>query len=631
MQSTEYRPDIQGLRAIAVLGVIAFHLGLPGVAGGYVGVDVFFVISGYLITGNIRRSLSAPGMTAGKFLADFYGRRVRRILPALLATIAVSIAVGAWLMAPGEMLRLGGAAISSALSVSNYFFWSESGYWDASSITKPLLHTWSLSAEEQFYFVWPALFLGLSKLGARVSLIVVIFVGLASLVAAELYRPIDAAAVFFWTPFRVSEFAIGALLTWLPNHRPPRVVEELGTFIGIAAILIAIALYNENSAVPGFASLVPCGGAAMIIWCGRARFFGRALSNPVSHYIGTTSYSLYLAHWPVIVFWTVFVFRPHEWSDIAVMAVLTGVAGLVLYYAVERPLRHAKWKRSAYATATIAMIVAIIVPSASAMNSGGWTWRVAESVRAVAEDNASFGLVRWAQAVRAGTCHLASSEKEIDAFFKAQAACHPVAKGAIVVVGDSHAADVYLALSHGQDRPVAQFTGGGCSALHVGDPCARMMEAGRRFALDHASEITALVYAQRGPASGQATTGIRKWLRSIAKRGVFTVWAGPHNEYQPDIPAILARSLTLDHAEDLALSRQSKSIMKADQRLAASLDGSPIHYLSVVRTLCPRKRCPLFDESGNLLIIDYGHWTVAGAKHFGPILARRLDRLLTQP
>ena len=224
-----YRPDIDGLRTIAVLSVILFHVGYSQFGGGFVGVDIFFTISGYLIT----KIIVEEKCETGKFdFFRFYMRRARRLLPTLLLVVAATLLVG-FFMFPKDLTQdLGGSAVYSLLSISNIYFWLNSGYFDAGANLRPLLHTWSLAVEEQFYLVWPALLVGtlsLAASGRKALLIVLLFVGCGSFLAGELllngWGPtyiqqlaIDAeTTTFFLAPFRMYEFILGGLVLWLPS------------------------------------------------------------------------------------------------------------------------------------------------------------------------------------------------------------------------------------------------------------------------------------------------------------------------------------------------------------------------------------------------------------------------------
>src|SRR5215471_6492136 len=233
----EYREDIDGLRAIAVLAVVLFHAKMPGFSGGFVRVDVFFVISGYLITG-----LIAHDHANGRFaFSTFYFRRIRRIVPALLCVYAASMLLAALLMLPGDMRTFGQSLTSSALFYANHFFYSQSGYFGGPSDLKPLLHTWSLSIEEQFYLVWPLLFLVLARWRAGWVQYFVWTAAAISLAASAIMVGRDRQAAFFLAPFRTCELLLGAALALLP--RRPRMspgLAELASRAGLVMIVTSV-------------------------------------------------------------------------------------------------------------------------------------------------------------------------------------------------------------------------------------------------------------------------------------------------------------------------------------------------------------------------------------------------------
>ncbi|WP_165795491.1 acyltransferase family protein, partial [Methylobacterium frigidaeris] len=256
-----YRPDIDGLRAVAVLAVIFYHVGLVWMPGGFVGVDVFFVISGYVITRGLMREASGGGIA----LSDFYARRIRRILPALVATLALTSLAAIWLLLPPQLEDYAGSAAASALSVANLYFWRASGYFDAAALYRPLLHTWSLSVEEQFYFVLPvslllAIRLRLRPLWLPFGLVALLSFGL-SLYAGR-YAP---TANFYLLPTRAWELLVGALLTMMPSGaaRPlPPFLRAIAGLAGLAGILAPSLLYTDATPFPGIGAVPPCLGAA---------------------------------------------------------------------------------------------------------------------------------------------------------------------------------------------------------------------------------------------------------------------------------------------------------------------------------------------------------------------------------
>ncbi len=367
---------IDGLRALAVLAVLAFHLGLSAFAGGFVGVDVFYVISGYLITGMILRDLDR-----GKFgFLRFYSRRAVRLLPALFVTVALCLPLSALLFTPADMESFAHSAIASVFAYSNFLFWWQSGYFDAESITKPLLHTWSLSVEWQFYAVWPALLWATARFNRRLVLPVIVLATAISLTLVWWYRA-DPQTVFYLMPFRIFQFGIGAIVLWLPV--PGRLAEPL-----LAAGLALIAYSVFGPAI----GLWPAVGAALAIYAGSARFLGAILSNPVAAYVGRISYSVYLVHWPMIVFWRYYVDRAMTHPEMAVLSALSLLGGAALYHAVEKPFHEKrildKGPRWVAPAALVASLILISGPALSATD--GWAWRIAPENLAKVRDPAKF-------------------------------------------------------------------------------------------------------------------------------------------------------------------------------------------------------------------------------------------------
>jgi len=337
--TTKYRTDIDGLRAVSILAVMCFHFGLPAF-GGYVGVDVFFVISGYVIT------LSLLGdLVAGKFsILAFYERRVRRIFPALIFTFILCW-LAAWLLfLPADFVDFSNSLLSSATFVSNIYFWKNSGYFDTSAQLRPLLHTWSLSVEEQFYVFMPiAVYLTHRFLRAR-WLLAFVPVLLASFALSAFATYTAPTANFFVLPTRAWELLLGALLVFahLPAARG-RIAEALA-LCGAALIAFAIVAYSDATPFPGVSALAPCVGAVLLIYAGThaQTSVGRLLTLPPIVFIGKISYSLYLVHWSIIVFTRHATLREPTDLQIVLIAVASFALATFSWAAIERPFRWPK-------------------------------------------------------------------------------------------------------------------------------------------------------------------------------------------------------------------------------------------------------------------------------------------------
>lgn len=391
----DYRPDIDGLRAIAVSAVVLFHAGFSTFSGGYVGVDVFFVISGYLITGMIVGQINAGTFS----FPAFYARRARRLLPALFATIAATFAYGAFVQGAEDFQNLSGSAAAAVASLSNVYFWSQSGYFDTVAITKPLLHTWSLGVEEQFYLFWPVfLFLALPRIGPSMAPILIGLVALVSFGACLSMMAIQPSAAFFWTPFRMFEFATGALIVFVPARKA---APGLAYIAGLGMVFWAILRFSETTPFPGWSVLLPTVGAAFMIYGGKSRL-SALLCYPAAAWLGRITYSVYLVHWPLAVFTVYSTGRDLTITQGIVIVVSSVLVGALLHHIIEKPVRYNIRFKGRRLVAGLGMAAtAVILPSAHSWATHGWIWRLPASIRSINNyDIEAMKTYVWANEIR---------------------------------------------------------------------------------------------------------------------------------------------------------------------------------------------------------------------------------------
>jgi len=394
LEKPNYYPHIDGLRAIAVIAVVFFHLDIYFFSGGFVGVDVFFVISGFLITRLLCSELEESGTIN---LRKFYRGRIRRLFPALLVTLLVTLVVALVMFSPSRLMSFGGSLPYAILGLSNHFFWLETDYFDITSQLKPALHTWSLSVEEQFYLIWPSVLLLLYKLGLRtfLPLVLMIFIGgslylnysfsdgTVDLISSYLpifEYPVENAksTLFFLLPFRIFEFSIGALLVWLVKKTAPGYVSlNLVLWSGLLMIGGSILYFDDSLLFPSYYALLPCLGTALIIYAGGLASSHWLLTNKGMVSIGKVSYSLYLIHWPLIVFWR---YQAGELDTVdQVLIVLFSFLGAYFSYRyVETPFRsRVKLENSnLWAKAAVAGLFLCMIAGYNIQANDGWAWRI---------------------------------------------------------------------------------------------------------------------------------------------------------------------------------------------------------------------------------------------------------------
>jgi peptidoglycan/LPS O-acetylase OafA/YrhL len=342
-----YSPFIDGLRAISILAVVGFHVGIPGFSGGFVGVDVFFAISGYLIITQIDAKIENGSFS----LANFWSRRALRILPPFALVVAASITVGMWvLVMPDEIADFSNSALYACAMIANYFFYWQQGYFDTAAHLKPLLHTWTLSVEEQFYVVVPLLLIGLfwirdvaKSQGIVLGTAVAVFA--VSLIACITYTSPTQNAAFFLMPYRAWEFVAGGLVTALiPLAR--RLSDkwcELAAALGMSAIIVPISGYSEHLQYPSYYAAIPVVGGVALIAVGIVRpqvAAVRLLATPPLVAIGLISYSWYLWHWPLLSFARIYDFGRYQTEANALALAISFFLAATTYLLIERPLKR---------------------------------------------------------------------------------------------------------------------------------------------------------------------------------------------------------------------------------------------------------------------------------------------------
>lgn len=653
----KYRRDIDGLRAVAVLPVVLYHAGVPGPSGGFVGVDIFFVISGFLIT-----TIIATEIAEGRFsLVDFYERRARRILPALTAVIAATFLVGTVVLLPSELKALGQSALAATLFASNIYFNMTLDYFAQAAEFAPLLHTWSLAVEEQFYLFFPPLLMLLfAWRGARVAFWMVCGLSALSLLAAVVLLPLKPDMVFYQIFFRAWELGAGALLAMAARPAPSsRILRETLATAAFAAILVAIFFYTAQTPFPGLAALLPVLGAAALIHVGAkggGSWVTTLLSHPAFVGIGLISYSLYLWHWPVLAYLRILEGVAHLplWLGLAAALVSVALAWLSWRF-VERPFRAKPpgglGRPAIFGMSAAAMLAAIGVGGVL-HQSGGLPARLPASAVAIAN------VAQDRNPMRADCINKIPDE----GLCKIGAPDGAEGKAGFLLWGDSHAD----AIAPGIDQAAARLGQSGLYAAHRAcppvpaiqrqpedRPCTRFNAAvadmlaqrsdlplvilsarwplsveGTRYAVEGGGEIRiAMPEASESYTDNAAVfdAGLRQAVADILATGRQVVLLGPVPEVPWDVPAALSRNALLGVSDDKtfdAALHQTRVARSEEMLRAIAAEFDAVRYLPLSDLFCDPKVCAVTGPDGLPLYTDDDHVSSTAARSF---LAQRLS------
>lgn len=459
----KYRPDIDGLRAISVFLVVAYHAFPDWIKGGFIGVDVFFVISGYLIS-----TIIFDNLEHGRFsYAEFYSRRIKRIFPALILVLFTSFAFGWHVLLAADFKQLAKHIVSGVGFISNFVLWFESGYFDNDAKTKPLLHLWSLGIEEQFYILWPLL-MGLVWKRKWNFLTVTLLIAVASF-AVNIFTIKDTLVGAFYSPLsRFWELMIGGILAYLVLHKPQYLQQTRGqSIIGLALIVLGAFLINDNSLFPGWWALLPTIGAFLIISSGpRAWVNQHLLGSRFFVWGGLISYPLYLWHWPLLSFARIIEGQTPA-SGIRIAMVLASIVlAWLTYNYVEKPIRSFKQESKALVFGLCVAMAVICIAGFNTHDRDGLTFRE------VNQSAVSGGFYDWGTGYRHGQCFLEAGVPSDTLPFADY--CSGIAKDSfpkkplVLLWGDSHAASIYRGLYNQKSAfnyDLAQYNAGGCPPI----------------------------------------------------------------------------------------------------------------------------------------------------------------------
>ena len=650
---SHYRADIDGLRAVAVLPVVLFHAGLAWLSGGYVGVDVFFVISGFLITGIIAREMAEKRFS----ILEFYRRRARRIFPALTVMTVATLVVAYFLLTPNEYVSVAESATAVSVFSSNFYFWKNVSYFQSAAEVRPLLHTWSLAVEEQYYVFFPLLLwlLNLSRRRLAGLLWLVAIGSLALSIAMVAWKP---SAAFYLLPTRAWELMLGGLLALGLIPGPKREsITTVASLLGVALILTPVILYTSATPFPGLAAVPPVVGTMLIIWAGGSGPIGRALSWSPVVAVGQASYSIYLWHLPIFAFAEYLVANRLTVAAGLALSALSVLLGFLSLRFIELPFRRSGPRAARERQALIAFCGMPLIAALGiiVMLTNGAPNRLSPSARQIID------------APNDKTRHHAECMTLDARVIPAAEACHLGQAGAIpeaLLLGDSHSMVTATALEEAALRRRKSFLFAAVADCPSGlgfqvvteerssslGYCATYNREMLTLALE-SPNIRTVVISSRWtnwrigePANsadfpspppllrdalGSASSpneNKAKWERGFllliaklvaAEKKVVIV--GPLPEPQFNVPHRL-------HVQSFGIAPPIHAIAKAHYQLRHraileffdTIKEPGVSFVWPVRMICKDDTCPII-ENGKPVYFDHNHLSVYGARKTGPL------------
>lgn len=646
---SSYRADIDGLRAIAILAVVLFHAFPLELPGGFVGVDIFFVISGYLISTIIFRSLQHEKFS----FVEFYAHRIKRIFPALIVVLTACYAVGWLTLLPDEFKQLGKHIAAGAGFIQNFVLWQEIGYFDTSADLKPLLHLWSLAIEEQFYLIFPIFIFITWRLGINSLVIILIFFLFSFALNLSEAAP-DPSKTFFMPQTRFWEILAGSILAYLKffknNHfstfihevlvrhfssapfsgQQEQIRNNILSAVGALLLVISVSFINKTKIFPGGWALLPVSASVLLIWAGPRAWLNRIiLANKLMVFIGLISYPLYLWHWPILSFARIVEGETPSPAVRTAAVALSVLLAWLTYKLIEKPIRFGKKTWMKTAALSVALIIVGYV-GYDTYQRNGLAFRIPDEIRKIADFQYDY-----AKDARAGQCWL-SAEQSADGF-ASECLVLPDSKDkeSILVWGDSHAARFYPGLREalGNQASISQLTRDSCPP--ISDYSYPLCQASNDYIISTIKQnppSTVIMFAVWNNyqtdwnKKTQATHNLLKTINEIKQSGVKKIVVlGPAPSWKQALPKLMYGAWKDSFPRQIPEWLENGLNLEAqhvDAELRQILVSEPVQYVSVLQVLCQKKGCLTHtpERPAELFSWDYGHLTTAGSA----FLSRRL-------
>jgi peptidoglycan/LPS O-acetylase OafA/YrhL len=576
-------------------------------------VDVFFVISGYLITRNILHDIELKRFS----FSHFYRRRIKRLFPALLFTLVTVLICGYLFFSPADLERLGHSLQYAIVSLSNFFFWTEAGYFNETSELKPLLHTWSLAIEEQYYLIWPAVLFGISLLNKKSALLVFLLAALVcSLILNVVFTKSNPSATFFLLPFRVFEFAIGGLCVLFKVNNSNKILHEVFVVTGLVLIFGSVLIFNHNSS---YSTILPTLGAALIIVSNGSFVAKHVLSFKWLLKIGLASYSIYLIHWPLMVFYKYWKFTPITLVETMLLLFASILLGFLMWHFIEKPFRKDsnKSKNHKFWMVFFSLLATIFILGFITQSKKGFPQRFPSEYFMSAEEISDNRDRYWKYFnEEINDNELTPGEKEV------------------IVMGNSHAIDLIYALRENGSKLNITILNTTHECYNFGSPIkpedtkkcnARLSQIYKNKTWQSAD---AIYLHDHWPVLDLKDLEHRLHeIRKITEAPIFVL--GPKMTYYKRVPEIILSHMRMSSMNEFAKQfSHHLFLVNLNQQVADLINKTAVEnvsYVDILKVQCGIgiDQCEIVSkENAQFLYFDYSHFTLLGAKEFGEKLKR---------